>query len=165
MTQAVDTRSRWRPFPLVWLAAAGAIAGLGALQAMAVSGMLSPGDAYVHQDTYYVVSHAHLGVNMIVVFALTAGIYLTFDLFRFRYSAALAWWHCGVTLLGVCLVFAPATFLSLAGMPRRYVDYPVAFSTLNAISQLGYVLALAGLVVFVWLLFDGLVRRAPRAGP
>ena len=46
------------------------------------------------------------------------------------------------------LNFLSTTFLGLAGMPRRYADYPDAFAGWNYISSIGSYVAVAGLAVF-----------------
>ena len=42
----------------------------------------------------------------------------------------------------------PTTLLGLAGMPRRYADYPDAFAGWNYISSIGSYISVIGLVVF-----------------
>ena len=39
-------------------------------------------------------------------------------------------------------------------MPRRYVDYPDAFAFWNKVSSFGYLIALAGVVVFLVMLAE-----------
>jgi cytochrome c oxidase subunit 1 len=49
-------------------------------------------------------------------------------------------------------------FLGLAGMPRRYVDYPDAFAGWNEIASIGSYISYASTLLFLYILFDMFVR-------
>jgi cytochrome c oxidase subunit 1 len=44
-------------------------------------------------------------------------------------------------------------------MPRRYVDYPLAFSLWNKVSSYGYAITLVGVGVFLIVLLESAIRR------
>jgi cytochrome c oxidase subunit 1 len=111
-------------------------------------------------DTYYVVAHFHYVLSLGAVFGLFAGwYYWQGKMFGVQYSEFLGKLHFWVTFIGVNLVFFPQHFLGLAGMPRRYADYPDAFAGWNYVSSIGYLVTLAGVVIFFWMLVDSFSRK------
>ncbi len=124
--------------------------------------LANPGVDRLLHDTYYVVAHFHYTMSIGALFTLFAGWYYWFPKMSGRmYSEAIGKLHFWLSLIGVNLTFFPQHFSGLAGMPRRYADYPDAFAYWNYVSSLGsYITALA-LVVF----FAGIVLAFRRGVP
>jgi cytochrome c oxidase subunit I len=116
------------------------------------------------QETYYVVAHFHYVLSLGAVFTIFAGWYYWFPkMFGYMYNDTLAKVHFWVTFIGVNLVFFPQHFLGLAGMPRRYVDYPDAFAGWNYISSVGSYISGVGVLIFLYTVFDAFFLRKERA--
>ena len=123
-------------------------------------------DTAMH-DTYYVVAHFHYVLSLGAVFAIFAGFYYWFSkMSGYEYSEWLGQLHFWLTFIGVNLIFFPQHFLGLAGMPRRYADYPDAFAGWNYISSIGSYIAVAGLAVFfVNLIYSFAKKKAAAQNP
>ena len=67
--------------------------------------------------------------------------------------------HFWLTFVGVNVLFFPQHFLGLAGMPRRYADYPDAFAFWNEISSVGSYISALGTVVFFVSVIAAFARK------
>ncbi len=115
-------------------------------------------------DTYYVVAHFHYVLSLGAVFAIFAGWYYWFPkMFGYTYSEGIAKLHFWVTFIGVNMVFFPQHFLGLAGMPRRYIDYPEVFAGWNQISSYGSYLSALGVLIFLYGVFHAFARKQQAA--
>ena len=81
----------------------------------------------------------------------------------YEYSEFLGKLHFWLTFIGVNLIFFPQHFLGLAGMPRRYADYPDAFAGWNYVSSIGSYISILGLAVFLNLLY--FIKKRTRKKP
>ena len=115
-------------------------------------------------DTYYVVAHFHYVLSLGAVFSIFAGWYYWFPkMFGITYSDALAKLHFWVMFIGANLIFFPQHFLGLAGMPRRYADYPDAYAGWNYVSSIGSYITAAAVGIFLFTMVLAIIRREKAA--
>jgi cytochrome c oxidase subunit 1 len=127
--------------------------------------LANPGIDRMLHDTYYVVAHFHYVLSLGAAFAIFAGWYYWFPkMSGYMMSERLGQLHCWLTFVGVNLVFFPQHFLGLAGMPRRYADYPDAFAGWNFVSSIGSYISAFGLLVFLFAIAEAFARKR-RAAP
>jgi cytochrome c oxidase subunit I len=112
------------------------------------------------QDTYYVVAHFHYVLSLGAVFAIFGGWYYWFPkITGYMYNETIAKLHFWITFIGVNILFFPQHFLGLAGMPRRYIDYPAAFEAWNTISTYGSLMSALGVLVFLFGVFSAYAKK------
>jgi len=122
--------------------------------------LANPGADRSFQDTYYVVAHFHYVLSLGAVFAIFAGWYYWFPKFTgYMYSETWGRLHFWLTFIGVNVAFFPMHFLGLAGMPRRYADYPDAFAGWNFVSSIGAYISGIGFLVFLIGMAYALTRK------
>ena len=110
-------------------------------------------DTALH-DTYYVVGHFHYTMSMGALFSIFAGIYYWIGKMSGRtYNEFLGKIQFWMLFIGVNLTFFPMHFSGLAGMPRRYVDYPDAFAGWNMVSSWGAYLSGLSALLFLFIMF------------
>ena len=117
-------------------------------------------DQIVH-NTYYVVAHFHYVLSLGSVFAIFAGFYYWIGkMSGHQYPEFWGKVHFWTFFIGVNLAFFPMHFLGLAGMPRRYPDYPDAFAGWNFVSSIGAFLGGGSILIFLYVIFRTFASKA-----
>jgi cytochrome c oxidase subunit 1 len=135
---------------------------IGGLSGVILS--VAPIDIQMH-DTYYVIAHFHYVLVAGSLFAMFAGFYYWSPKWSgVMYSERRGQIHFWTSVISFNLAFFPMHFLGLAGMPRRYADYPMQFADFNAIATIAaFAFGLAQAYFVLWVVLPVLRKRGEPA--
>ena len=162
------TATMWRgsmsfESPMLWAVGFIWVFTIGGLTGLILA--TAPVDIQLH-DTYYVIAHFHYVLVAGSLFALFAGFYFWAPKWAGvevpERHGKIHFWG---SLITFNVAFFPMHFLGLAGMPRRYADYPMQFADFNVVASLaafGFGLMQLYFVLFVVV---PLLRKRGRPAP
>ncbi len=142
--------------PMLWAISFVVLFTIGGLSGLMLG--VVPADIQYH-DTYFVVAHFHYVLVTGALWSIIAGVFYWFPKWTGRmYNETLAKIHFWWALVSVNVLFFPQHFLGLAGMPRRYADYSIQFTDMNALSSFGAFAFGASFILLTYIIIDGIVR-------
>jgi cytochrome c oxidase subunit 1 len=118
------------------------------------------------QDTYYIIAHFHYVLVAGSLFAIFGAFYYWSPKWSgVMYSETRGKIHFWWSMVSFNVAFFPMHFLGLAGMPRRYADYPMQFADFNMIASIGAFFFGAAQLYFFFAVMLPVLRGKGEAAP
>ena len=118
-------------------------------------------DVVLH-DTYYVVAHFHYVLRIGAVFALIGAFVNYFPLITgLTINPKILIIQFFTMFVGVNYTFFPMHFLGLAGIPRRYTDYPDSIEIWNEHCSVASYVTFISVILLIYIIWEALRSHRP----